>query len=126
MHMTIKEVANPYYTQVTSFDKVVVAGRKRYIISFCIKHLIRFTKEDQMEGLAEWAKWGTELPIIVTDYGFKCYVGGDFDVDVDCLVRRCDGGVIDLRVSSRVEEYQPCPWPPLPENHGWKIISQES
>ncbi|WAR59459.1 hypothetical protein PtB15_11B99 [Puccinia triticina] len=110
-----------YYIQVTIFDKVVVAGRKKYIMTFCIKHLIRFTKEEQMEGLAEWAKWGTELPIIVTDSGFKCYVGGDCDVGVDCLVRRCQGGSLKLTVSSRVAEYQPCPWPPLPKDHGWKI-----
>ncbi|KAH9461682.1 hypothetical protein Pst134EA_017971 [Puccinia striiformis f. sp. tritici] len=114
----MNEMANPYYIQVTCFDKVVVAGGRKYIISFCINHLIRFTKEDQLEGWAEWARWGTELPIIVTDFGFKCYVGGDRDFGIDYLVRRYDGGA--LRVSSRVAEYEPV-WPPLPKDHGWKI-----
>ncbi|PLW14191.1 hypothetical protein PCANC_00160 [Puccinia coronata f. sp. avenae] len=116
----MKELVHPYYIQVTTFDKVIVAGRKKYVMSFCITHLIRFTKEEQLlEGLEEWARWGSKLPIIVTDYGFKCYVGGDEDVGVDCLVRQYNGG--QLNVSSRVANYKPWPWPPLPESHGWNI-----
>jgi len=120
MQLILKEKGAPYYMQETRFDKVVTAGRKQYVMSFRIAHLIRFTKEEeQLEGLAEWARWGSELPIIVTDDGFKCYVGGDGDIRFDCLVRRFHGG--QLSVSTRVADYQPVPWPPLPKNHGWKI-----
>ncbi|KNZ61696.1 hypothetical protein VP01_136g7 [Puccinia sorghi] len=120
MQLILKEKGPAYYMQVTRFDKVVMAGRKQYVMSFTIAHLIQFTKEeDQLEGLAEWTRWGSELPIIVTDDGFKCYVGGDADIGIDCLVRRFHGG--QLSVSTRVADYRPSPWPPLPKNHAWKI-----